>query len=50
MPGGTELYMGTAALSQGDYVHDAIEQADLIVAIGHDTSEKPPFLMDDDTV
>jgi acetolactate synthase-1/2/3 large subunit len=48
VPGGTELYMGTAALSQGDYVHDAIEQADLIVAIGHDTSEKPPFIMDDD--
>ena len=48
VPGGTELYMGTAALSERDYVHDAIEQADLIVAIGHDTSEKPPFLMDDD--
>jgi acetolactate synthase-1/2/3 large subunit len=40
--------MGTAALSSGDYLHDAIEQADLIVTIGHDTSEKPPFLMDDD--
>jgi acetolactate synthase-1/2/3 large subunit len=48
VPGGTELYMGTAALSERDYVHDAIERADLIVAIGHDTSEKPPFLMDDD--
>ena len=48
VPGGTELYMGTAALSSGDYVHDAIEQADLIVAIGHDTSEKPPFIMNDD--
>ncbi|MCE9657562.1 MAG: acetolactate synthase large subunit [Burkholderiales bacterium] len=48
VPGGTELYLGTAALSSGDYVHDAIEQADLIVTIGHDTSEKPPFLMDDD--
>ena len=47
VPGGTELYMGTAALSEGDYVHDAIEQADLIVTIGHDTSEKPPFIMDD---
>ncbi len=48
VPGGSELYMGTAALSERDYVHDAIEQADVIVAIGHDTSEKPPFLMDDD--
>ena len=37
--------MGTAALSERDYVHQAIDQADLIVAIGHDTVEKPPFLM-----
>ncbi|MGE6696655.1 acetolactate synthase large subunit [Hyphomonas sp. NPDC076900] len=43
--GGSNLYMGTAALSEGDYVHEAIERADLIVAIGHDTVEKPPFLM-----
>ncbi|TXR49603.1 acetolactate synthase large subunit [Phyllobacterium endophyticum] len=45
VPGGTELYMGTAALSERDYVHEAIEQADLIITIGHDTIEKPPFLM-----
>jgi acetolactate synthase-1/2/3 large subunit len=44
-PGGTELYMGTAALSERDYVHEAIERADLIIAIGHDTIEKPPFIM-----
>jgi acetolactate synthase-1/2/3 large subunit len=37
--------LGTAALSERDYVHDAIERSDLIVAIGHDTVEKPPFLM-----
>jgi acetolactate synthase-1/2/3 large subunit len=43
--GGSELYMGTAALSENDYVHDAIDEADLIVSIGHDTVEKPPFLM-----
>ncbi len=43
--GGSNLYMGTAALSEGDYVHEAVERADLIVAIGHDTVEKPPFLM-----
>ena len=43
--GGSNLYMGTAALSEGDYVHEAIERADLILAIGHDTIEKPPFLM-----
>jgi len=44
-PGGTELYMGTAALSERDYVHEAIERADLIITIGHDTVEKPPFIM-----
>lgn len=45
VPGGTELYMGTAALSERDYVHEAIEQADLIITVGHDTVEKPPFIM-----
>ena len=43
--GGPNLYMGTAALSERDYVHEAIDRADLIVAIGHDTIEKPPFIM-----
>jgi acetolactate synthase I/II/III large subunit len=43
--GGSNLYLGTAALSERDYVHDAIDRADLIIAIGHDTVEKPPFLM-----
>ena len=43
-----ELYLGTAALSSGDYVHCAIEKADLIVNIGHDVVEKPPFFMEPD--
>jgi acetolactate synthase-1/2/3 large subunit len=43
--GGSGLYMGTAALSERDYVHQAIDRADLIIAIGHDTVEKPPFFM-----
>ncbi len=43
--GGGQLYMGTAALSERDYVHEAVDRADLIIAIGHDTVEKPPFLM-----
>jgi acetolactate synthase I/II/III large subunit len=43
--GGSNLYLGTAALSERDYVHDAIERADLVIAVGHDTVEKPPFLM-----
>jgi len=46
--GGSELYMGTAALSERDYVHQAIDRADLIISIGHDTVEKPPFLMGPD--
>jgi acetolactate synthase I/II/III large subunit len=43
--GGSGLYMGTAALSERDYVHEAIDRADLIISIGHDTVEKPPFFM-----
>jgi acetolactate synthase-1/2/3 large subunit len=43
--GGSGLYMGTAALSERDWVHDAIDRADLILSVGHDTVEKPPFLM-----
>jgi len=43
--GQSRLYMGTAALSARDYVHEAVDRADLIIAIGHDTVEKPPFLM-----
>ena len=46
-PEGTpiDLWVGTAALSERDYVHEAIDKADVILAIGHDTIEKPPFLM-----
>ena len=43
--GGSNLYIGTTALSERDYVHEAIDKADLIIAIGHDTVEKPPFIM-----
>ena len=43
--GNSDLYIGTAALSSGDYVHLASEYADLIISVGHDTVEKPPFLM-----
>ncbi|CAA6814765.1 MAG: Acetolactate synthase large subunit (EC, partial [uncultured Sulfurovum sp.] len=39
------LCLGTAALSDHDYLHCAIERADLIVNIGHDVIEKPPFFM-----
>ena len=39
------LYLGNAALSANDYLHCAIEHADLIVNAGHDVVEKPPFFM-----
>ena len=39
------LWLGTAALSAGDFVHRAIDAADCIVNIGHDVIEKPPFSM-----
>lgn len=37
--------LGTAALSDRDYLHCAIDRADLIINVGHDVSEKPPFIM-----
>lgn len=40
------LCLGTAALSDNDYLHCAIERADLIINIGHDVIEKPPFFME----
>ncbi len=40
------LFLGTAALSTEDYLHRAIEAADLIVNVGHDVIEKPPFFME----
>lgn len=41
-----ELYIGTAALSDGDYLHCAIDRADLVINAGHDVVEKPPFFME----
>jgi len=38
-------FLGCAALSAGDFVHRAIEDADCIVNVGHDVIEKPPFFM-----
>ncbi len=43
-----ENYVGTAALSDGDYVHCAIDNADLVINVGHDVVEKPPFFMEGD--
>ena len=40
------LFLGTAALSDNDYLHCAINKADLILNVGHDVIEKPPFFME----
>jgi len=39
-------FLGTAALSEHDFLHCAINRADLIVNVGHEIMEKPPFLME----
>lgn len=39
------LFLGNAALSDGDFLHRSIEASDLIINIGHDVVEKPPFFM-----
>lgn len=44
------LFLGTAALSDHDYLHCAIERADLIINVGHDVIEKPPFFMKADGI
>ncbi|TRY32968.1 acetolactate synthase large subunit [Aliiglaciecola sp. M165] len=43
-----DLFMGNTALSDGDFVHRVISRADLIINVGHDVVEKPPFFMSDD--
>ncbi len=42
-----DSYLGTAALSESDFLHCAIDRADLIINVGHDEVEKPPFFMKD---
>jgi acetolactate synthase I/II/III large subunit len=41
-----EQFLGTAALSDHDFLHCAIDRADLIINVGHDVIEKPPFFME----
>ena len=40
-------FLGTAALSDHDFLHCAINRADLIINVGHDVIEKPPFFMEE---
>lgn len=39
-------FIGTAALTSWDHLHSVIEQADLILAIWHDTIEKPTNIIE----
>jgi len=38
-------YIGTAALTDKDYIHWAIQKADLILSVGYDPIEKPTHLI-----
>lgn len=38
-------WVGTTALSANDIMHAALAKADLIINVGHDVIEKPPFIM-----
>ena len=40
----SQLYLGTTALSSGDFAHKILEKSDLIIVIGHDVTEKPPLV------
>lgn len=42
------LSLGAAALSDHEYVHVAVQHADVIISVGHDVVEKPPFIMGDE--
>ncbi len=41
-------YIGNAALSDNDFLHRAVKHTDLIINVGHDVIEKPPFFMQHD--
>ncbi len=42
----SKQFLGTAALSNDDYIHCAIDRSDLVINVGHDVVEKPPFFME----
>lgn len=43
----TTGFMGTAALSDNDLIHEVVNESDLVINVGHDIIEKPPFFMRD---
>ncbi len=40
------LHLGNATMSSDDFPHRALDAADLILNVGHDVVEKPPFIME----
>ncbi len=40
-----EQYLWTAATSENDYIHEAIQESDLILSVGYDPIEKPTHLV-----
>lgn len=42
--------LGTAALTSDDHIHEAIALSDCIIAVGHDTVEKPTYALEDTQV
>jgi len=40
------LFLGNATVSTNDFLHQAIAHTDLIINVGHDVVEKPPFFME----
>ncbi len=41
----SELYLGTTALSAGDFVHKMLEKSDCVLVVGHNLNEKPPVVL-----
>lgn len=41
----SDLYLGTTALSAGDFVHKMLEKSDCVLVVGHNLNEKPPVVL-----
>ncbi len=41
----SELYLGTTALSAGDFVHAMLKKSDCVLVVGHNLNEKPPVVL-----
>jgi len=41
----SSLYLGTTALSSGDFVHAMLKKSDCILVVGHTIKEKPPVVL-----